>query len=430
VLVVSNVTAITMDSQRRVIGGASVAVDGRHIVAIGTSDEIDPRYRGAEVINGHGMVALPGLVDAHCHADQSLLRGRADDLPWIPFLADHIDPYLATRDAATTIAAYRLSMLEMIRSGTTCFVSPNVDPRDDLAALTAAVEEMGLRAVLARWTDAPRAVDGAASSVHRWDGSADGRVSMRFGLDIPRLPSDREQPELYRRVTDRARELGSGLVYHFCSEAEDSAWPEDHVGLRPAEWAQRHGILGPATLLINGCWLSAAEINVLASTSTPVTHSPSANMKMASGIAPVGALRAAGVTVALGTDGAANNNSFDMIREMKAACLLQNASNGPGTLTAEAALAMATIDGARAIGREADLGSLERGKRADLVLVDLARPHTWPVADPISNVVYAAHGGNVDTVIVDGQVLMRAGKVLVADEDRIMHDATVAAEAL
>jgi 5-methylthioadenosine/S-adenosylhomocysteine deaminase len=424
VLLVTDVTAVTMDPGRRVLTDGAIAIDGDRIVSVAKTPDLVERHRGADRLAAPGMLALPGLIDAHAHADQSLLRGRTDDLPWIPFLAQWIDPYLSGRDPEVAVVAYRLAMLEMIRSGTTCFVSPNVDPRDDLAALTDAIDALGVRAVLARWVDGPDTLESASGAVERWHGSAGGRVSVRLGLDIPRLAGDRYQPALYAATAARARSLGSGLVSHFCSETEDWTYYEDRFGLRPAQWAEDQGILGPSTLLINGCWLTAVEARILADTGTPVVASPTATMKMASGVTPVRDLRDAGVTVALGTDGAANNNTFDLIREMKAACLAQNSARGrAGTLTAEDALEMATIEGARALGLADEIGSLEPGKRADVVLVDLARAHTWPVSDPISNLVHAAHGGNVDTVIVDGRVLLRGGRPVGVDEEAILDDA-------
>ena len=430
-LLISDVTAVTMNPRRVVLREASIAVAEDRIEAVGKSDELTALYPSAERLDGRGMLAVPGLIDTHAHADQSILRGRTDDVAWVPFLAEWINPYLAQRDEVTLMAAYRLAMAEMIRSGTTCFVSPNVDPRDDLGALTEAIDAVGIRAVLARWVDSLETLETAVAAVKRWDGVAGGRVRLRLGLDIPRLPTDRYQPELYAAAASRAADLGCGLVYHFCSEIEDWTYYEDRLGLRPAQWAAEQGILGPRTLLINGCWLSAVETAVLAATATPVAHSPSANMKMASGVAPVRDLRDAGVTVSLGTDGGANNNSYDLIREMKTACLLQNSNRRRfGTLTAEDALDMATVGGALAIDQLAQLGSLEAGKQADIVLIDLERAHTWPVTDPVSNLVYAAHGGNVDTVMIGGRIVLRDGRPQGIDEATILADAAAAADRL
>ncbi|MDQ1393354.1 MAG: 5-methylthioadenosine/S-adenosylhomocysteine deaminase, partial [Acidimicrobiaceae bacterium] len=224
------------------------------------------------------------------------------------------------------------------------------------------------------------------------------------------------------------RALGTGMIYHFASEIDDAVYYETTFGTRSVEWALAHGVLGPNVALINACWLSDREVSILASTGTSVVYSPTATMKMATGVTPVPALLAAGVNVSLGTDGGANNNSHDMIREMKAGCLVQNVTTRrAGALSAEAALELATIGGARAIGRADELGSLEVGKRADVVLVDLDRPHTVPVADPVSNLVYAANGSDVHTVLIDGQVVVRDRVAMRVDEDAIVAEARAAA---
>src|SRR5258708_3993924 len=171
-----------MDAERRVLSDAAIAVNGDNVAAIGKTKNMVSRFADADRIFGRGMVAIPGLIDAHCHADQSLLRGRTDDLEWIPFLRDWIDPYLARRHPLTAVAAYRLSMLEMIRSGTTCFVSPNVDPADDWAALVDAIERFGGRAVLAYWTDSGAPVAHRPPTIGRWDRAGGGRSRVRVRL--------------------------------------------------------------------------------------------------------------------------------------------------------------------------------------------------------------------------------------------------------
>jgi len=434
VLIISNVTAVTMDGRRRILPGAAIAVEGERIAAIEAGAELRERYPGAEIIDGRGMVAMPGMIDTHAHADQSLLRGLGDRMHWHPFLDRVISPWLAMRDPADGVLANTLSMIEMARSGTTCFVSPNADPRDDYAALSAAVDEIGIRAVFCRFitarqndfsADAAKAVvDDAAAVMRRWHGAADGRVSMWFGLDVPRRPGDLAYPHFYREVAQESRRLGVGICYHFCSEIEDSTYIENTFGMRPAEWSRDNHALGENVLLINGCWVTPLEMRILADTGTSLAHSPVANMKMATGILPLPDALAAGVNVSLGTDGALNNNTHDMFGEMKAACLLQNARRrSASAMTAPQVLEMATIAGARAIGRERELGSLEAGKLADIVLVDLDRAHSAPVHDVVSNLVFATHPGNVDTVIVGGRIVVSGGRVRGIDETAIVERA-------
>ncbi len=437
-LLIDSVTAVTVDATRRIVTGAAIAIDGERIVEVGPSADLRARFVGAEIIDGCNMVAIPGLIDTHGHADQSLLRGLGDERHWIPFLDEIVEPYLRERDPADAITAYELSALEMLRGGTTCFVSPNVDPRDDFPRLTQAIGALGIRAVLARWTapfeetetsaTARAAVEAAAADVRAWNGSAGGLVTMWFGLMIPRRPGDGYYPRFYRQAADTARDLGSAITYHFCSEIEDSYYMDNAFGMRPAAWSHANGVLGPNVLAIGASSVTIDELQLLAETGTHVAHSPVANMKMATGIFPLPDALAAGVNVALGTDGGLNNNTHDMFAEMKSAALLHNAvRRRAGTISAATMIERATIAGARAIGRERDLGSLEAGKLADIVLVDLDRPHTIPVHDVVSNLVFAANASNVDTVLVGGRIVVRAGRATGVDEAVVLDRARTAA---
>jgi cytosine/adenosine deaminase-related metal-dependent hydrolase len=431
VRIISNVTAVTVDDRRRILANAAIAVDGDRIVAVEDDAAVRARYPDADILDGKGMVATPGLIDTHAHADQSLLRGLGDQMHWHPFLDRVVTPYLATRDPADGVLANTLSMIEMVRSGTTCFVSPNADPRDDYAALSETVGAIGIRAIFCRFimarendfsaAAAHAVVADAAAAMRRWHGGAGGRVAMWFGLDVPRRPGDLVYPHFYRAVADEARALGVGIVYHFCSEIEDSTYIQNTYGVRPAEWSRDHHALGPNVLLINGCWVTPLEMRILADTGTHLAHSPVANMKMATGILPLPDVLAAGVNVSLGTDGALNNNTHDMFGEMKAACLLQNAYRRSATaLTAATALEMATINGAKAIGRSHELGSLEAGKLADIVLIDFNRAHLVPAHNVVSNLVFATYPGDVDTVIIGGRVVLAGGVVQGLDEAAVV----------
>ncbi|MBT8078691.1 MAG: amidohydrolase [Gammaproteobacteria bacterium] len=436
-----NLTAVTMDAERRILRDAAIAIDGPEIVAVDESSAVKKRFPGTEIVDATGMTAIPGLIDTHAHADQSLLRGLGDGMHWIPFIDDVVEPYLAKRDPAIGVLANTLSMIEMLRSGTTCFVSPNVDPRDDYALLADAIGKLGIRAVLGRYTmpdarpDSVSKARNAAKSASRimrdWHGSADGLVSMWFGLHVPRRAGDTDHPHFYEAVANEAAALGVGITYHFCSEIEDADYIVEHYGMRPAEWSRDNHALGDNVLLINGCQMTDPEIGILADSGTHLAHSPVANMKMATGILPLTRVLATNVNVSLGTDGALNNNSYDMFAEMKTAVLLQNAINrSASAMTAATALEMATINGAKAIGRRDQLGSIELGKQADIVLLDMRQAFTAPVHDVLSNIVFAANRSTVDTVIIAGRKVVERGVVTGVDEASVIDEAKTRADEL
>lgn len=438
-MLIHNVTIITMDRSRRIIANGAISVDDGRIVEVGKSADLLDGHAGGERLDGKGMVAIPGLIDGHAHADQAILRGSADDLHWVPFLRDIVYPLLDRRSDSDVVASFELAMLEMVKSGTTCFVDPNYQPHYDLAKIAAAVEVAGIRAELARCV-APTSeihASGAFSDLEStreaaalWNGSANGRLRLGLAPEVPRELEPTARPDFFEQLRTLGQEADMRLVFHYSAEPEDVEFYQQQFGQRPVEFADAHGLLGPDVVLVNACWLSDDDIDRLVRTRTSVVHSPSANMKMSSGIARVADMLASGVTVALGTDGGANNNVHDMVLEMKAASLLQNVVRGPGTLTAETALEMGTINGARALGRDEDLGSIEVGKLADLVLVDVVKPHMVPNLDVVSSLVYCATGGDVDTVIVGGEVLLRGGESTRIDEEEILARARTEADRL
>lgn len=442
-LFIHNVIIVTMDARRRIITDGAIVLQGERIAAVGKAAELKSRFPAAENFDGQGMLALPGFIDAHTHSDQAILRSIADDLPWQPFLNERIWRVMAKRSPQDAVLSLKLCMLEMIKAGTTCFVDSIIPLRYPFDELAQTVADMGMRAVLTKYVmpeasfarlgsqidtgniqSEEQSFKDARQGIKNWHGAAGGRLLVWYGPLVPREPVSTCPPEFYQKVARQAAETHTGITIHLGAEKEDLPFFKKNFGLRPVEFARQNGLAGPNVLLINGCWFDEEEIRILAETDTKVVHSPSANMKMASGIAKVPQMRAAGVTVALGCDSGANNNCHDMIREMKAASLLHKiAAMDAAALPAEAALEMATIDGARAIGREHELGSIETGKQADIVLVNLRKPHTTPVYDPIANLVYAAHGGDVDTVWVAGRMLMHRRKLLLVDETEIIRQA-------
>ena len=419
VKVIQNITAITMDSKRRILTDAIIMFEGGELISVDKAHAVD-LPSNCEVIDGKGCIAMPGLIDTHAHADQSLLRGLGDGLNWMPFLDEIIEPWLMQREPSDGILANQLSMIEMLKNGTTCFVSPNVDPRDDFAALTKSVGDIGIRAVLGRFAMASENFSDMLAVMNRWHGTQSGLVDMWFGLDVPRRPGDIEYPDFYRSVKQESEKLGIGIVYHFCSEEEDAAFIARHFGKRPAEWSRDNHALGENVLLINGCQVTPLEIDIIRDTGSNLTHSPVANMKMATGVLPVPDILSAGVNLAIGTDGALNNNGYDMFSEMKTACLLQNSYRRSATaLDPETALEMGTVNGAAAIGRN-DLGALVPGKRADFILIDLNK---LPLHNLISNLVFAINGNHVRDVYIEGRHVVGEGKVLGIDEESVYFKA-------
>ena len=423
---IRNITAVTMDSGRRILSDAILIFNDGILTTVDKAAAVDVPD-DCEVIDGNGCIALPGLIDTHAHADQSLLRGLGDGMLWMPFLDDVIDPWLMQRAPHDGVLANQLSMIEMLKNGTTCFVSPNVDPRDDFAALTKSIGELGIRAVLGRFAMASENFSDMLAVMNDWHGAQAGLVAMWFGLDIPRRPGDKDYPDFYRAVKQESENLGVGIVYHFCSEAEDAAYMASRYGQRPAEWSRDNHALGKNVLLINGCQVTPLEIDIIQDTGSHLTHSPVANMKMATGILPVPDVLDAGINLGIGTDGALNNNGYDMFAEMKTACLLQNSTRRSAhALAPETALEMATVNGAAAIGRD-DLGALAPGKRADFILIDVNK---LPQHNLVSNLVFAINGNHVRDVYIEGRQVVSDGWVTGLDEDSVYTRARDRAETI
>jgi cytosine/adenosine deaminase-related metal-dependent hydrolase len=261
----------------------------------------------------------------------------------------------------------------------------------------------------------------------KWNGAGDGRLAVWFG---PRTPGG-VTPELYREISALARERNMGITVHLAEVQADRTYLKEQFGQTPAEFAQDVGLVGPNVLLVHAVWMDANDIAILARTDTNVSHNPASNAKLASGIAPIPEMLAAGVNVGLGTDGGPSNNTYDLVREMRLASYLHKVRTlDPLVMPAETVLEMATINGAKAMGLEEEIGSLEVGKQADFVVFDLDKPHVTPSVNPVSTLAYAATGTDVNTVVIGGQVVVQDGQVLTMDEGRILRQARERAEAV
>ncbi len=417
---------ITMDAQRRILERGSVAIEGDKITAVGK----DVKERADTVIDARGKAVLPGLINAHTHLSMTLLRGVADDMPLMEWLNTKIWPIEVNLTGQDSYLGALLGSLEMIKSGTTCFADQYFFMED----VARAVEEAGLRAMLSygiiemddpkRRESELRAGEKLVKTCH---GTAGGRIQTMFGPHAAYTCS----PECLMQVKELAKKYKVGIHTHISETQDEVDRITKKYGKRPVEHLDSIGFLGPEVLAAHCIWLNEPEIAVIRKQGVKPVHNPVSNMKTASGVAPVPEMLAAGIPVALGTDGAASNNSLDMFSEMKFAALLSKAHKlDPTVMPAQVVLEMATINGAIALGLQDKIGSLEVGKKADIVVVDMKKSHLAPMHNVISHLVYSAVGGDVDTVMVDGKVLMQESRVLTLDEVKVVEDTQKAADDL
>jgi 5-methylthioadenosine/S-adenosylhomocysteine deaminase len=408
-LLVEGGPLLAMDAAQSYWPTGAVAVRDGSIVDVGAAEAVCGRVRAARVINASGKAVLPGFVNCHGHAGMSLLRGLAEDYPLDRWLRTTVWPLMRHERSEEVFAGTRLACLEMLMSGITCFA----DMWRDLDATTAAVEESGLRARLAFNM---RDFSDPAVLEREWEhGIAAmerpiGPGPVRFGLSPHSLYACSDA--LLRRAGDALQRTGCHLQIHLAETREEVAECRTRHGAGQVERLEHFGLLSENVLIAHGVWLDDDECRRLARARASISHNVSSNMKLASGVAPLTRFKAAGLNVGLGTDSAASNNVLDPFREMRLATLMQRAvARDPSAWPAYAALEAATLHGAAALGFGHEVGSLEAGKRADIVLVDLDKPHLGPRVRGdrealASLLVFAATGDDVDTVIVEGRTLL------------------------
>ena len=420
-----------MDSANSIVRGDLLIRDERIIEIGGAGQTADT------VIDAGGCAVIPGFVQTHIHLCQTLFRGAADDLALIDWLKQRVWPMEGAHSASSIRASARLGIAELIRGGTTCALT--METVNHTGEVFKVVEESGFRATVGKCMmdkgdEVPRAlqeqtgnsIDESLALLEEWHGKANGRIrycfAPRFAVSCTR--------ELLEKVAGLARARGVMIHTHASENKTECEMVEEETGLRNITYLDSLGLTGRHVALAHCVHLSDEEIEILRTTQTNVVHCPSSNLKLGSGIAPVVKLLEQGISVSLGADGAACNNRLDMFTEMRTAALLQKALHGPQVLPANRALRMATIDGARALGLDADIGSVEVGKRADLALVRLDRLHSIPVEDVISAVVYSAQPDDVDSVLIDGKFVLREGRLLTIDEKETITTARSEAEKL
>jgi len=436
-LLIQNGSVLTMDSAGTIHTPGWVWVDGHRVAAVGSgSPPPGPVTQAERVIDATHMAVLPGLVNGHTHLSQTFVRGLADDKPLLAWLKQIMWPIQSAITPEDMRLASLLGLVENLRCGVTAVVQHHKITYSaahvDAAAEAAAA--VGLRMLLARaWVDLgdagepPDAIVEAVTELReRWHGAAGGRISVGFGPLAPWRCSD----ETMRHTVALARQWGLPTHIHVAEAQEEIDMLYARTGLRHIEWLHSLDALGPDVHLVHSVWVEDAEMDLIAGSGAPVVHCPVSNMYLASGVAPVRKMLDRGIPVALATDGSGSQNSQDMLETLKVSALLAKVSCGDAcALLPLDVLRMATVAGARLFGRD-DLGQIAPQAAADLTLVNLDNARCMPVHRPDSALVFNASGPDVHTVIVDGQILLDAGRVVLLDEAALLDECRLAALSL
>lgn len=439
-----NCTLITVNEKREVIKDAAIYVVKNVIEDIGKTPDLTEKYADEETFDFKGQIVLPGLISLHVHLAQSLLRTAGDDLPLIQWLCDRVWCMQGCFTEEDGYVASKLTIAEMLKSGTTTFVESLFAERYGFGGAVKAVVESGIRGCLGKVVmDQPRyatqdgvsmhpgliederSLENAVKCFDKYHGDGNGRVEVWFGARTPGGVSE----DLYRRMVKIAREKDIGVTMH-CAEVKPDREFFASKNHTPMTYCKELDLLAPRTVLAHMVHLDDNDIELLKGTGASVAHCPTSNAKLASGICRVKELLEADVPVGLGCDGCPCNNVMDLLQEMKLASLLPKAVHGdPLLVPAEKVIEMATIIGAKALGKEKEIGSIEIGKKADFISIDLTdKIYAQPMRDPCSMVVYIATGNDVSNVVVDGKMIMQDRELLTIDEKQLIVDANVHGE--
>lgn len=425
-------TLLTMDDHDSIVQG-DLLIRGGRIAGVG-----DNGATADIVIDAEGCAVLPGFVQTHIHLCQTLFRGAADDLSLLDWLKKRVWPMEAAHTVESIRASARLGIAELIKGGTTCALT--METVNHTEEVFRVVEETGFRATVGKCMmnmgdDVPRQLNEETEASIReslrllgdWHCKDDGRIrycfAPRFALSCTK--------DLLSQVAELARQHGVIVHTHASENKTECALVERETGLRNVAYLDSLGVSGPHVMLAHCVHLDSSELEILRNTRTNVAHCPSSNLKLGSGIAPIAMMLDQGISVSLGADGAACNNRLDMFTELRGMTLLQKALHGPEVLPARQALRIATMGGAKAMGLDREIGSLEGGKRGDAIVVDLNNLHSTPhERDFVSAVVYSGQAADVKSVVIDGKVVMKDRKLMTLDEGTVLADATSESAAL
>lgn len=396
--------AVTCNDDFELIENAAIHIEDQRITYIGKAEDAPP-FRPDETIGGPHLVAMPGLINTHTHAAMTLLRGYADDMALEPWLQTKIWPFEKNLTREDIYWATSLAIAEMVRGGTTTFADMYFFYEEGARAVT----ETGIRAcpgggLLGFLPEAEQRLQNAIRFAREYSGAADGRITP-FLAPHSLYTCNAQQ---WEKLVEAAREFDLPIHTHASETKREVAEVAQSWGATPIQTLDRIGALEGPLLAAHCVHVDETDLEIMARTDFRVSHNPTSNLKLASGFAPVPELLERGITTGLGTDGTASNNNLNMWEEMHLAALIHKATSGdPTAVSARQALLMATREGARCLGLEEETGSIQAGKKADVILIDFDAPHLVPQHSVVSNLVYSAGAGDVHSVIVDGKVLLR-----------------------
>lgn len=439
-MLLKNGLIVSVDNERHIWESGAILIQEDVIMDVGDSKALCERYPNEPCEDLRGQLVIPGLVDCHVHTAQAITRCAADDLPLKRFLEERIWVLQGSYTEEDAYIGCQLNLLEMIKSGTTSFIECLVAKHYNFNNIAQIILDSGMRACISRVVMddkgyaggsamADSMVEGASSfdeavAMHqKWNNAANQRIKVWFG---PRSTGSCSF-EFLKRIAQYSRDNQMGVTMHYAQGTHaEVEYIREHFNCAPWELLERTGLYGPQVSLVHGVWLDSDDIDFLSKSHTHVVHCPSSNSKIGMGTARIADMIQKGVNVGIGCDGGVSNNTYDMLQEMKmAACIQKGVYMNPEVLPVEKVLEMATIDGARVMGMEDRIGSLEVGKQADLVVLNINQPHLVPSAtiNPVATLVYCALGADVRDVMISGNWVMKDRVVKTMDEQQILQEA-------
>ncbi len=424
-ILIKNTTLITMNGKKEVIENIDIAIEKDKIKYIGV---IEDDFVPDEILDGTNKITMPGIINTHTHIPMSLFRNYADDLPFWEWLHERILPLEKNLTGEHVYWGSMLSISEMIKSGITSFVDMYFFVED----IARAVSETGIRGFLAlSVTDGEgnkeESLINTEEFIKKYDNQANGRINVRIAPHAPYSCSD----DFLKALATLSLKYDKGINIHVSESEKEIEDSFEKYGKSPVVRLNDLGVLDASTLAVHCVYLSDSDIEIFKEKEISVSNNPGSNLKLGNGFARINDLLEAEVNVCLGTDGAASNNNLNMFEEMTLASLINKGlAKSSESVPAYRALEMATINGAKAIGKEHEIGSIEVGKKADIIMIDLNKPHFYPRHNAVASLVYSAQASDVDTVIVNGDILMENGKLTTIDIEDVMKNAEIKAKDL